>query len=369
MKLQYLLSALILLSSILLAQNTNSHTWQDGVAADKAKWEQYKQSAKQQWQDYIVRESKEWQGHLEEIQGKWNDPRVSTVHTWVGYGPRKDSRFAADFQRGELKIEILGPDHFTQDRLQQEAIAMLTALLEQRLYPDRKPLLKPQVDWDSKADPRNLIGPHSTFQPYSNPQGNSQQQLIVTLPFRNSHVRERAQRILPYAERYGKKHNIDPKLIMSVIHGESTFNPRAVSTFPMSGGRVGHAYGLMQLVPFYGGQEGYEWIGGKGQPTTDMLFDPEKNIEIGVAYLAKLKSHYFAQVRDEQSQEFVMIAAYNTGPGNVARAFLDRRDLTTAIGHINEYTPGGLYNHLLIHLPYRETRDYLKRVVELMQLY
>ena len=220
-----------------------------------------------------------------------------------------------------------------------------------------------------QKDPRNLIGPHSQVKPYSPPRGNPQQQLIVTLPFRNDHIRQRAERILPYVRKYGEKYDIDVKLIMSVIHGESTFNPRAVSTFPMSGGRVGHAYGLMQLVPFYGGQEGYEWIGGKGQPTTEMLFDPEKNIEIGVGYLAKLKNRYFAQVRDEQSQEFVMIAAYNTGPGNVARAFIQRRDLTTAIGHINDFTPGGLYNHLLLNLPYQETKDYLKRVVEFMQLY
>ena len=124
MKLQYLIPILISLSSVLLAQNDTSASWKDGVAADKARWQEYKQSAEQQWQDYIVRESKEWERHLDDIKKKWKDPRVSTVHSWVGYGPLKNSRFSADFRRGELTIEILGPDHFSQDRLQEEAIAL-----------------------------------------------------------------------------------------------------------------------------------------------------------------------------------------------------------------------------------------------------
>ena len=60
---------------------------------------------------------------------------------------------------------------------------------------------------------------------------------------------------------------INPKLVMAVIHTESAFNPKARSTFKRKNGRTGHAYGLMQLVPYSGGKEAYNYLGYNGNPT------------------------------------------------------------------------------------------------------
>ena len=59
-----------------------------------------------------------------------------------------------------------------------------------------------------------------------------------------------------------------------------------------------------------------------------------------------------------------MIAAYNTGAGNVAKAFnKDRtRNIRKAAEVINTMEPNEVYQQLLESLPYDETKLYLKKV-------
>ncbi len=108
------------------------------------------------------------------------------------------------------------------------------------------------------------------------------------------------------------KHNIDPALVRAVIKAESNFNHRAVSP-------VG-AQGLMQLMPATA-----------SQLQVDDAFHPEKNIEGGVRYLSYLIKLYRGNLT-------LALAAYNAGEGAVAK--------------YHNQVP-----------PYRETRNYIKRVL------
>jgi len=113
------------------------------------------------------------------------------------------------------------------------------------------------------------------------------------------------------------RHQVDYALIKAVIKAESNFNHRAVSP---KGAR-----GLMQLMP---------------QTATSLQvkdsFEPEANIEGGVRYLSYLISLY------EGHLPFVL-AAYNAGEKAVAKY-------------------GGIP-------PYRETQNYVKRVLDLYDRY
>jgi hypothetical protein len=111
-----------------------------------------------------------------------------------------------------------------------------------------------------------------------------------------------------------KQHRVDPAFIAAVIKVESNGYARAVS-------RKG-ARGLMQLMPATARRLGVR-----------SPFDPRDNIRGGAAYLAELAERYGETNAD------LILAAYNAGEHAV-----------------EEY--GGVP-------PYRETRDYVKRVLAL----
>ena len=111
-----------------------------------------------------------------------------------------------------------------------------------------------------------------------------------------------------------KQHHIDPAFIAAVIRAESNGFPRAVS-------RKG-ARGLMQLMPATARRLGVK-----------SAFDPRENIQAGAAYLAELAERYGETNAD------LILAAYNAGEHAVEEH-------------------GGIP-------PYRETRDYVRRVLAL----
>jgi membrane-bound lytic murein transglycosylase C len=178
--------------------------------------------------------------------------------------------------------------------------------------------------------------------------------MVVNLP------QKQAEKYRTMVLRYAEQYKMSPSLVFAIIRTESNFNPYAVSSAP--------AYGLMQLVPTSGGREAYRRAKGEDvAPTRDYLFDPQNNVELGTAYLNVLTFNQLEEVANEVSREYCVIAAYNTGPGNVLRTFSKNR--TTAVQQINGLQPAVLYDKLRADLPYQETRNYLEKVTTYRKSY
>jgi len=163
-----------------------------------------------------------------------------------------------------------------------------------------------------------------------------------------------------YVMKQAKRYNLDPSLIFAIMESESHFNPYAVSSIP--------AFGLMQVVPSSAGKDAWDYLEkGDGRPSKSYLFDPENNIEIGSTYLHILNTQYLKEIKDPRSREHCIIAAYNTGSGNVLKVF--SKDRAQAIKVINRLTPSGVFNWLKKSLPYDETKRYVVKVTNAKKRY
>ncbi len=136
---------------------------------------------------------------------------------------------------------------------------------------------------------------------------NTRERVRVTRPVSKAYRDQFDDLIVEHAEARG----IRPDLVRAVVQVESGYNPRALS--PKG------AMGLMQLMP--GTAAGL----GVTRP-----FDPQENIRGGVTYLRHLLDRF-------DGNEELALAAYNAGPG--------------AVGRYGNRIP-----------PYRETRDYVRKV-------
>lgn len=128
------------------------------------------------------------------------------------------------------------------------------------------------------------------------------------------------------------RNQVDPLLVVSLIRQESLFDPEARSP--------ADARGLMQLLPGTAHKEAQE-LGWKEDPT-DRLQDPAVNVTLGVHHLRGLLDQYDGDV-------VKALAAYNGGTGAVNRW---QRQFAEMEG-----------DEFVENISYRETRDYVKRVL------
>ena len=138
--------------------------------------------------------------------------------------------------------------------------------------------------------------------------------------------------------REAARNRLDPAWIAAEIRAESVFDPNARSS--------ADARGLMQVLPGTGAEVarklGQPWAGGQS------LYDADTNILLGTAYLRQLMDKY-------GSKPFVVMAGYNAGPAPVNRWLTQR--------------PGMDADIWIETISYKETRDYVGRVLSFSTIY
>jgi membrane-bound lytic murein transglycosylase C len=308
------------------------------------------------------------------VQKRWgqNDTRVADKTVYVKYTQGYKSRVITDFDHGSLTVETL------EDNKPEESLktAIVAALLtsnnpatvdlfsdkEVALDPARKPYLFGLVrDNHGKfISTREQAVQYAAFlvpqkvqtRQVAGEQGGKTSRYVQILMVKNFEAKG-AEHYRGTAEKYATQYHVSPSLVLAIIRTESNFNPFAVSAVP--------AYGLMQLVPTSGGREAYKRVQGVDQtPTPEYLFDPEHSIELGAAYLGVLDNNEFRGIDSQVSRDYCVIAAYNTGPRNVTRAFApDKKQALTDMNHLD---PPALFDRLRTNLPYEETRVYVVKV-------
>ena len=136
----------------------------------------------------------------------------------------------------------------------------------------------------------------------------------------------------PAVEQYSRRSGLGSAWVYGITRSESLFVPDARSS--------AGAIGLMQLLPPTGRETarriGASWSGAQ------TLLDPEANLSLGTAYLARMLERF-------DDHRILATAAYNAGPSRVNR-WLPEEEALPADAWVDS-------------LPFSETRAYVQRVL------
>lgn len=315
----------------------------------------------------------EHEAFRKDIMARWGDREMveSTQKVWVEYSEDRNTRFKVDFEKGEAVVEVLSdknePEQVVKERLEKGIGSMLESkgksidfksdVVEQKPV-TAEPIMEKQINI-SKGE---IAAKSASYAGNDVSTKNGVKRVnSVVLQLSPDHLSERAARYSGLVNQYSKRFGIDEPLIYAIMEQESSFNPMARSSY---------AYGLMQLVPNSGGKDAYLYVHKiNDEPTPEFLYVPDNNIRLGTAYIKILMTREFPSIKDWTNRVLCAIAAYNTGSGNVAKAFTGNNSVSSASAKINAMSNAELYNHLKNHLPHAETRDYIQKVTSKMKKY
>ncbi|GAB3477736.1 murein transglycosylase domain-containing protein [Marinomonas epiphytica] len=306
----------------------------------------------------------------EKVNEKWGkeNSELPDKKKYVKYTNNYQARTLVDFDRGVVRVETIA---------QTDPLASLREAVETTLLTTADP---------SKTDIFSSSAPNTQGEPFLYPQvldhdgvvvryqwraqryasylsqnkvqtsqQNGQTVYSVEFPLVEQHQHLRQEKYSDYVLAAANKYGLSPALIYGIIETESSFNPYAVSP--------ANAYGLMQVVPATAGRDVYNLVKKKsGEPSKEVLFTPEQNIDIGSAYLYLLQTRYLVKVTNKVSQEYSMISAYNGGTGNVLKTFSS--DRTKAMNILIETPAPTVYQKLRYDHPRAESQKYLEKVTK-----
>jgi membrane-bound lytic murein transglycosylase C len=334
--------------------------------------DRFKQAELDKYQQFKQQQIDEFESFKEEVQKKWNTFKTSNRKKFVRYSKNLDSRSEVDFEKGYIEIEVQAENiEEKSDSIEDKIIKELKAIVSTKdaesipIVEDQLPkeVLQPQVDTIDPVKVQKYLKKKKPKKKSVVAKDKKKRiQYTVKIPLVKNHLSKRATKYSSMVKKQASRFNLDPSLVMAIIHVESHFNPMAKSHIP--------AYGLMQLVPESGARDSYSKLFGKDWvPSERYLLSPKKNIELGCNYLSILKNQYFKEIKDSQSKEYCIIAGYNTGSGNVSRAFTGQKNIVIASKKINKLSSRKVKQRLLNQLPYKETKKYLVEVLEKRKLY
>lgn len=367
--------------------NVFAQTEQDAFAKYKQQQQQafnsYKTELLKAFAEYQRIHNRAFSAYSQGIAGRWQQVETSDPTKWVTYDSDLATKVVVDYRQKAVRIESVLPpstkqkEHIEQllqtlnqsslskliqrdpvDRALNEFASEANQKLEQKYQSPAKVAETRTASLQQNPVEVNTVLPKPKI--VKTPQGQNLTQFVIPLSTQNLNEKER--RYLHQVQAQAKKWNIDSSLVMAVTRTESAFNPMAKSSIP--------AYGLMQIVPRSAGMDASQLIYGQSKLVSpNYLYTPEKNIQMGSAYLHILQYRYLKRIKDPTTRLYCTIAAYNTGAGNVARAITGRTKLASLAEATNTMTPQRVHDRLMRSLPYDETKHYLERVLKAKKQY
>lgn len=382
------LTAITCLSLSLTSQadNSDERDFASFLKQRHSEFSQYEQQQQQEFAAFVSAWRDAQAAYLKQVTEKWKDPNLPSSKVWVEYSEDLNTRTSVNFERGEVVVELLNSQN--DEQAIKFANQQLTALSQISVA---KTLAKDPVyiaanhtirsNSNISTGQSNRVPSPVPIRKVIKPKTNTEQTILsvdavtqtlasnapvitkqkdrvkVSYALPANNLSNQAKRYLPEVHTQAARYKLDPALLLAIIHTESSFNPLARSPIP--------AFGLMQIVPTSAGKDVSQFLQGKPLLLSpEYLFQADNNVEAGSTYIHLLTNRYFKHVRNAQSRLYMSIAAYNTGPGNVAKTLSGSNSLNQASIAANTMSPEKIYDFMVNNLPAQETRNYLQKVVK-----
>lgn len=364
-----LVLSISLFTSLAIAQNVAAQeSFLTNKAAMLSSFNQSKQDSIEAFENSKLEYLEKFNKVKQELSKTWDTPELTSKTTWVQYNKDNTVKRAVNFETGNVIVEVIG-ENLTPQKIANVVQTQLTELQTETTAQAYKKDRVVTTQKPSKLIANNKMLPDvnieeliSTAKTSSVIQQNGLTITRVSMTYPKSNVAKKGLVYLPSVMEKSAKWDVQPDLILAIMHIESHFNPMAQSHIP--------AYGLMQVVPTSAGRDVTKRYLGKEQLLpAEVLFNPEFNIDIGTSYLNILQAHYLRKVKDPEIRSYLAISAYNGGIGAVARHFTGKTSLSALAKKANTLEPAVVYFSLVNDFPAAETRNYLKKVYAKQQFY
>lgn len=370
-----------------LAQTSEEAEFEAFLKKRQSEFSQYEQQQRQEFEAFVSAWHNAQNAYLKQVTQKWQDPNLPSSTVWVKYSDDLNKRTSVNFESGEVVVELLNSQNDEQaveyakqqlNELSQVTvnktlsndpvyIAANNTINSKNFTSTGKPLNKkveqsksPKTTQAKKIVEQTVLSTEIVKEVLTAkaPVITKQKDRVkISYKLPDNTLSNQAKRYLPEVQQQAKRYNLDPALLLAIIHTESSFNPLARSPIP--------AFGLMQIVPTSAGKDVSNFLQGKPLLLSpEYLFQADNNVEAGSTYVHILSNRYFKNVRNVQSRIYMSIAAYNTGPGSVAKTLSGSKSLNQASIAANAMSAEKVYTLMVNNLPAQETRNYLQKVVK-----
>ena len=368
----------VLFIFLLISTNIYAGEYEDYLKEYNQSYNKYKNDINKEFEAYKNAYDKAFDEYKDDISKRWPTNEISTKHKWVEYTSNYNNKKIVNYEKEVISFEVIAKNEkeaqikilemfdklnkydvkkaYKNDILEKKIAKKLDKIRE--VPKSNKKLIADIINKNQRKSMRNTI----SEQKFKRVKHKGKFIYKANVKFPPNSMIKKAKTYKNDVKKQANKTDMPEELIYAIMHSESSFNPMARSHIP--------AFGLMQIVSRSAGVDTYKYLTGKKKLlSAQYLYNSKNNIVIGSTYLKILYTRYLKRITNPQSRMYCTIAAYNTGAGNVSKAFNGTTNIAKASKKINSMSSDQVYKRLMKKLPYNETKKYLYKVNNRMGMY
>ena len=373
----FVLSSFIITSSISLLRAddlSELEKYKQEKNNDKNKWKQERDAELDLYKERVQKERKAWQEYVNDVKSKWGEYVDSKPKAWAEYGANQNSLSIIDYENNLASLEVLidGDDDGEAEKLFTKRFEDIMNARENESVILEKQFKNSNGEWINKKNSKRYINKRFESKKYKKEvivggDGRVRTKYKVSLDMVPNSMKIRAEKYMHLVKKYSKQYDVDPALVLALIHTESAFNPKAFSRRPDG---TPMACGLMQIIPSQAGRDAHRALYGSDKIVKpEFLYNPDNNIKMGVWYVKWLKKWWakrdkkYGNSSSPIQNDYYTISSYNQGMGTILKKAYKKHDLSKKS---DQETFRILNSERSIS---KEGRDYIERVVKRRKLY